>query len=69
MKRKIFYTLLAFILIFICTLFYFLTQKPTIAIIAAMNEELVEIHNNLNNPKTIQKNDFKITTGFLGNKK
>lgn len=69
MKRKIFYTLLAFILIFICTLFYFLNQKLTIAIIAAMDEELVEIYNNLNNPKTIQKNDFKITAGILGNKK
>ena len=68
MKRKSFYILFVPVLIFvICTLSYCITQKDTIAIIGAMDDEIAEIRSNLKNSRTIQKNDFIITKGTLGN--
>ena len=68
MKRKPFYVLFIFILIFVaCILLYCIKHKDTIAIIGAMDEEISVIRNNLKNSKTIQKNDFVITKGALGN--
>lgn len=68
MKRKLFYTIFAFILIFtVYILFCGIKHKNTIAIIGAMDEEIIEISNNLKKSKTIQKNDFVIIKGILGN--
>lgn len=70
MKRKLFYTLFLLVLILIiCILFCCIKHKNTIAIIGAMDEEISEIRNNLKNAETIQKNDFVITKGTLGNYK
>ena len=68
MKRKQFYTLFVLILIFIICIFYCINHKDTIAVIGAMDEEISGIRNNLKNSKTIQKNDFVITKGTLGDK-
>ena len=68
MKKKLFYILFVFILILTACVFYCcIKHKDTIAIIGAMDEEISEIRTNLKNSKTIQKNDFVVTKGTLGN--
>lgn len=68
MKRKLLYNLLGFILICtICVLVCCVKSKNTIAIIGAMDSEINEIRSNLKHTRTIQKNDFIITKGTLGN--
>ena len=68
MRRKLFYITVVFIFIFsFCVGFYYVNYKKTVAIIGAMDEEINEIYTSLKNPKTIQKNDFVITTGKIGN--
>lgn len=69
MKRILLYILVFFICIFfISILFNRVNKKDTIAIIGAMDEEISEIYSNLKSIKTIQKNNFYISTGtFNGN--
>jgi hypothetical protein len=51
MKRKQLYILFVLILIFTtCVLKCSVTHKDTIAVIGAMDEEISEIRNSLNNP-------------------
>ncbi len=67
MKRTIKYIIFFIISIcIICLFFNYTNKKETVAIIGAMDDEINEIHNNLNNTKTVQQNDFKIITGKLG---
>lgn len=69
MKKTLLYTFSAFILICCLCVFVFVNTKETVAVIGAMDDEISEIYNNLKNPKTVQINDFKITTGNIGNRK
>ena len=65
MKRTVLYILFCIILIFIFV-FNNAYKKETVAIIGAMDDEIDEIHNNLNNAKVVQENDFKIIKGTIG---